>query len=139
MPKFGADSLKQYATLCEELQLVSDSVIQFFDFKIIEGFRSKEDQNRAFLNHKSQVRWPNGKHNKTIEQGGSDAMDVAPFPVDWSSDAKAQQRFCYLAGFIVMAARDLGIILRWGGDWDGDRDTRDENFRDLGHFEVIRP
>lgn len=134
MAKFGAASLRQRETLCTELQQVLDEVIIVFDFSILEGFRDEERQNRAYARGLSQVRWPNGKHNKLP----SDAVDIAPWPIDWSNKEAATQRFVYLAGWVMATAAMLGISLRWGGDWDGDRDTRDEKFRDLGHFEVIR-
>lgn len=134
MAKFGAASLRQRETLCTELQQVLDEVIIVFDFSILEGFRDEEKQNRAYARGLSQVRWPNGKHNKLP----SDAVDIAPWPIDWSNKEAATQRFVYLAGWVMATAAMLGISLRWGGDWDGDRDTRDEKFRDLGHFEVIR-
>jgi peptidoglycan L-alanyl-D-glutamate endopeptidase CwlK len=28
--------------------------------------------------------------------------------------------------------------IRWGGDWDGDQDFRDQTFDDLAHFELIK-
>lgn len=140
MAKFGAASLKQRDTLCTELQQVLDEVITQFDFSILEGFRSEEAQNRAYARGLSKVKWPNGKHNKLP----SDAVDIAPYPIDWGDPKDknkaeaARQRFVYLAGWVMATATMLGIPLRWGGDWDGDRDTRDEKFRDLGHFEVLR-
>ena len=135
MPKFSAASLKQYNTLCEELQRVCDRVIQTFDFSIIEGFRNEQKQNLAYIKGFSKVKWPNGRHNKSP----SDAMDLAPYPIDWSNDADAIREFCYLAGFVVGIASELGIKLRWGGDWNSDRDLQDEKgLRDWGHFEVIR-
>ena len=27
--------------------------------------------------------------------------------------------------------------IRWGGDWDGDTDVKDQKFMDLPHFELI--
>lgn len=138
MPKFGIASLKQRDTLCEELKVVVDDVIDVFDFSILEGFRDEEAQNRAYARRLSHVRWPHGSHNVLP----SNAMDLAPYPIDWGNDPDkaeaARQRFCYLAGFVMMSALKHGIQLRWGGDWDGDRDTRDERFRDLGHFEIRR-
>lgn len=38
----------------------------------------------------------------------------------------------------VRAAKVLGVALRWGGDWDGDGDTRDETFVDMFHHELPR-
>jgi hypothetical protein len=31
----------------------------------------------------------------------------------------------------------MEVKLRWGGDWDSDKDTKDQNFNDLPHFELI--
>jgi peptidoglycan L-alanyl-D-glutamate endopeptidase CwlK len=30
----------------------------------------------------------------------------------------------------------MGIAVRWGGDWDHDGKSKDEQFLDLGHFEL---
>jgi hypothetical protein len=30
----------------------------------------------------------------------------------------------------------MGIGLRWGGDWDSDKDFSDQNFDDLVHWEL---
>jgi hypothetical protein len=30
----------------------------------------------------------------------------------------------------------MGIKIRWGGDWDMDTETKDNNFDDLVHFEI---
>jgi peptidoglycan L-alanyl-D-glutamate endopeptidase CwlK len=34
-------------------------------------------------------------------------------------------------------ANTLGIKIRWGGDWNGDLQFRDEKFKDLPHFELV--
>lgn len=154
MPQFSVRSENILNTCDERLQVVLRDVIEIFDFTVLEGHRNEEDQNAAYIRGASKVRWPNGKHNSIPSR----AADIAPYPIDWGgpehgpawnglSDAEkravrrrneaARQRFCYLAGFVMMAAAKRGIKLRWGGDWDSDRDTRDENFRDLPHFEVI--
>jgi len=31
----------------------------------------------------------------------------------------------------------MGVDLRWGGDWDGDTEVRDNGFDDLVHFEIV--
>lgn len=138
MPKYSQSSLDQLGTCDPRLQKVFGVVIGYFDLTILEGHRGEEAQNRAYAKGLSKLPWPLGKHNSTP----SKAVDVAPYPIDWGDGkdvAKAEaarQRFCYLAGFVMMVAIQQGVKLRWGGDWDGDRDTRDEKFRDLGHFEI---
>lgn len=134
MPSFGPSSKKQYDTLHPNLQKVLDAVIPYFDFTITEGFRNKEDQNKAFAEGNSQKQWPNGEHNHLP----STAVDIYPFPVDWGSAEKNTQRSVLLAGLIIMAGHQLGISIRWGGDWNMNGDTRDEKFRDYGHFELAK-
>lgn len=134
MNRFGKSSLLERETLCVELQGILDKAIELFDFTILEGFRNERDQNIAYAKGASKVPWPNGKHNKFP----SDAVDVAPYPIDWSNKEEARQRFIYLAGYIMCIAELRGVKLRWGGDWNMNKDTRDEHFRDLGHFEVLR-
>lgn len=115
------------------------AVIGLFDFTVLEGHRGEEAQNRAYAKGLSKLPWPRGKHNSSP----SKAVDIAPYPIDWGdgeTPLKAEatrQRFCYLAGFVMAVALQREISLRWGGDWNGNRDTRDESFRDLGHFEIL--
>jgi len=102
------------------------------DFSVLEGHRDKETQNRYYEKGTSKIKWPDGKHNKLPSR----AMDLAPYPIDWSNRPKAIARFYLLAGVILAVADELGIGLRWGGDWDGDWDLFDQEFDDLGHFEL---
>ena len=55
------------------------------------------------------------------------------WPIDWE-DAN---RFYYFAGRVMAVASSKGYRLRFGGDWDGDMDLKDQNFNDLVHFEYI--
>ena len=45
--------------------------------------------------------------------------------------------FYYFGGIVRGIALEMGIRIRWGGDWDGDHTLNDQNFNDLLHFEVI--
>jgi peptidoglycan L-alanyl-D-glutamate endopeptidase CwlK len=60
------------------------------------------------------------------------AVDIAPYPIDWADD----ERFYFLAGIIKAASHQVGVKVRWGGDWDSDDDFHDQTFMDLGHFEI---
>ena len=62
----------------------------------------------------------------------SRAVDVAPYPIDWSD----RERFTYFAGFVKGIASQMGIDIIWGGDWDNDTDLKDNGFDDLVHFEL---
>ena len=137
MPRFSESSRANLDTCHRSLQLMCEAVIIDYDFTVTEGFRDKERQTRMVEEGKSQVEWPNSKHNSRP----SHAVDVAPFPVKW----KEHGRFRVLAGHMAQAFAMLqaqGVIaerwsLRWGGDWDGDRILDDQTFNDLPHFEIV--
>tara|TARA_R100000808_G_scaffold19230_1_gene41824 strand:- start:1371 stop:1760 length:390 start_codon:yes stop_codon:yes gene_type:complete len=128
MAKFGRSSRKRLKTCDEKLQLLFNEVVKAFDCSILVGHRGEKDQNKAYAEGNSQLRWPKGKHNKKP----SIAVDVAPYPIDWED----RERFSYFAGFVKGVAWRLNIPIRWGGDWDGDNDLSDNNFDDLVHFEL---
>lgn len=133
--------------------------IAFQDFSVIYGSRGKADQDRAFEKNYSKVEWPDSYHNCPIPGDGprrdwdedpdgvSDAIDVAPYPVDWGTRGTkaqreaAERRFVLLAGRVLQIAQEMyeaGEIaspLIWGGDWDADNDLRDQTFNDLAHFQ----
>ena len=131
MPQFGARSLEQRATLDSRLQAIVDRAIEVFDFTITEGHRSNARQDLLFSQGKSQLRGGQSKHNTFPSR----AMDLAPYPIVW----RESERFYVLAGVIFAVANELGIRIRWGGDWDRDWDLYDSSFLDLPHFELIDP
>ena len=136
MPRFSASSQEALDTCHPALRRLCERVIQDYDFTVLEGHRGKERQNKLVEKGRSQVRWPNSKHNREPSM----AVDVAPYPVNWD----ARSRFYELAGHMQQAFADLqreGKIasrwsLRWGGDWDGDDRHDDQRFDDLPHFEL---
>jgi hypothetical protein len=50
---------------------------------------------------------------------------------------KVFARFYYMAGRVQTLAESMGITIRWGGDWDSDKDFFDQTFDDLVHFELV--
>ena len=41
-----------------------------------------------------------------------------------------------MGGMIRGIAKQLNVNVRYGGDWDGDGKTKDNNFDDLVHIEI---
>ena len=136
MSAYGRTSLAKLETCHIEIVDVCKLVIPHYDHTIIWGRRGETTQNEAFALGFSNVPWPESNHN-AIRPGLSDAVDIAPWHsikphIRWN----AELEFVYLAGHMMMAAAALGVKLRWGGDWDADRDLYDRNRPfDLGHFE----
>lgn len=132
MSVFGTASKKQLSTCHPRLQLVLNEAIKYYDFSVVEGHRGKEAQNIAYAKHLSQLPWPLGNHNKLP----SKAADCAPFPTDWKEGEKPHLRFAFMMGVIWVCAKQLGVKIRFGMDWNRNLDPRDEDFIDLPHVEL---
>ena len=120
MPKFSKRSIDNLLTCDERLQKVMNEAIKRVDFSVICGHRSKEEQNRAFIEGKSQLQYPASRHNEKP----SKAVDIVPYPIDWTNI----KRFKQLAGVILEEARKDGVHIVWGGNW--------HSFKDYPHFEL---
>lgn len=135
MPKFSQKSKNNLDTCHPDLRYIFNTVIRHFDCTILEGHRSKERQNAAYEAGKSQLSYPQSKHNKQPSM----ACDVIPYPVDWHDLARIR----YFAGFVMGTARILRLTgcidheIRWGGDWSMDTQLKDNSFNDLVHFELV--
>ena len=130
MPSFSERSLRRLETCHPDLQRLFHEVVKHVDCMVIFGFRTREEQEQAFEDGNSDKHWPDSLHNKTPSQ----AVDVAPYPVDW----KNEDRFRAFGGFVLGVASQMGIPIRWGGDWDGDWDFSDQRLVDQPHFELRR-
>ena len=128
MPKFGRKSKERLNTCDSNLQKVFNEVIKHVDCSVLEGHREKDRQNKLFKEGKTKVKYPDGRHNRQP----SSAVDVTPYPVDW----KDRERQTLFAGFVIGVASQMGINLRWGGDWDQDFQVVDNRFDDFPHFEL---
>ena len=137
MPSFGTASLANITTCHPDLQLLFSVVVEKFDCSVICGHRGEAAQTAAYESGNSQVEYPNSKHNSYPSM----AVDVAPYPVDWDDI----HRFYYFAGQVMAIAAmlyekgEMEHKVRWGGDWDGDTQVKDNKFNDLVHFELIEP
>ena len=132
MPVFSRSSKKKLQSCCEELQRICNVAIKGIDFSVIRGHRDKVTQNLAYDAGYSMKKYPNSKHNKTP----SFAVDIVPYikgkGISWNPF-----HCLYLAGYIMRVADELGISIRYGGNWDMDDEVyTDQSFQDLCHFEL---
>jgi peptidoglycan LD-endopeptidase CwlK len=127
MNKFSTTSQEHLDTCHPDLIRLMNSVLQEKDISILCGYRDREDQNLAYVQGKSKLKYPNSKHNTQPSQ----AVDIAPYPIDWNN----RKRFKDLALVVLAHANQLGIKIRWGGDWDGNAGTKNK-FDDLPHYEL---
>ena len=130
MPRLGKRSKKRLEGVDSRLIDLLERVCKYFDITVIEGKRSQERQDMLVKQGKSKTKF--GKH----VQGK--AVDISPYPIDWN----ARDDFHYLGGFVLGIATQMGLNVRWGGDWSdsslsqNQRTTKDNSFDDLVHFEI---
>lgn len=131
MPAFSRTSQGRLSTCTEGIQEVFNEVIKHYDCTILCGHRGAAAQMQAVATGASKTEFPNSKHNSYP----SKAVDVAPYPVDWDD----LDRFYHFGGFVMAVAKMKDIKLRWGADWNGNMDFRDEKgkLRDFPHFEEV--
>jgi len=138
MPSFGKKSTKNLKTCNWGIQEILNEVIKHYDCIVLEGHRGEkaQDANYYAKPQVSKVKWPDGKHNTFP----SKAVDLAPYPIppNWGADHwKDLAHFYRLAALVDFVAKSKGIKIRWGGDWNGDGDFKDNKFEDLVHYEII--
>lgn len=141
MNRYSTQSKQRLSQCHPDLQVIFATVLVVMNHTVLTGHRGKKDQTEKFLNGQSQVQWPNSKHNSEPSM----AIDAAPWPIPakWGAGNRDEyEKFRYFA-FYVLGVADvlfqIGAVphrLRWGGDWDGDKDVTDQSFNDLVHFEL---
>jgi peptidoglycan L-alanyl-D-glutamate endopeptidase CwlK len=140
MGAFGKSSLRRLENAHPDLKRLFDVVVVEFDCAILESVRSPEQQAQ---NVKDGVSHTYDSRHLADENGISWAVDACPYPLIWPdpknlSYVKDLARWYYFGGYVLGVARCMNIRVRWGGDWNGNRDIKDQSFDDLGHFEIRR-
>lgn len=120
MARFSKISGQRLSTCDNELITLMNSCIAEYDFSVLCGHRGEAEQNKAFNEGKSKLKYPNSKHNSYP----SKAVDIAPYPIDWNDIG----RFKELAEIVKKKAKELGIEIEWGGDWG--------KFKDYPHWQL---
>ena len=120
MPEFSQSSKDRLETAVQPLQDLFNEVIKTTDCTVVCGFRNQQDQDAAVAAGNSRTPWPTSKHNHIP----SKAVDVVPYPINWEDT----QGFEAFSKVVKGCAAKLGIVVEWGGDWNG--------FKDRPHWQV---
>lgn len=92
---------------------------------LAKGVSAKHAQPKA-----AKVTWLNNPYASKHVSG--QAVDLLPAPYDW----KATGPFDAVAKAMMAAAKQLGVSIRWGADWDADGKPREKGETDSPHFEL---
>ena len=131
MPHFSERSRQRLLTCDDRLVVVCSDAIRWFDFSVIYGHRSNEEQDALYAQGRTEpgnivtnLRGGQSIHNTDPSR----AVDLAPYVpgrgVVWDDVGL----FHELYGVILCCASQRGIEIEWGGHW-----TR---FVDRPHFQV---
>lgn len=135
---FGTASEAKLKTLHPDIVRVLRRAMsyQLMDFTIFETARSAS---QAAANAAKGTGIVNSKHLVQAD-GYAHAADVYPYPTSEAGKTIFQdtKRFNVLAGIILAAAKEEKVKIRWGGNWDGDNQFRDNSLEDLPHFELVQ-
>ena len=135
MPVYGKRSNEVRDTLHPHLKRVFDQVLKHYDHALLEGHRSEETHKKYVKQKRTRV-----PYSKTMHRfNPSRAVDATPWPIPdkWGDISwKERAKFYHFAGIVKATAFDMGINIRWGGDWNQNNDFDDQTFDDLVHFEL---
>ena len=139
MPSFGKSSLAKLNTCHPDIIKVMQEAIKHYDFTVVYGTRSVEEQQKLYKVGRKLVKGVWTTVGKTVTNldgvnkkskhnySPSLAIDIAPWvdgDIPWNDIAE----FKKMAQIVKNAAVTVGVNLTWGGDW--------EKFRDYPHFEI---
>lgn len=89
-------------------------------------YRSDEEQNSLFVRGHSKAKAGQSPHQYGM------AVDIIHGTKGWELTRKQWEIIAHVGDEI---ARSIGVHIRWGGDWDGDRTTTHDQW-DPAHFEL---
>lgn len=145
MPVFGATSRENEKQVHPNLIKVADKVVQVWDCSITDGIRTIEEQRKNIARGASKTM--DSKHLPQAD-GLSHAIDIVPYPVNWTAIERGFQAIKHVtggmevaemyafAGFVDGVAWGMGLNLRSGYDWNTNRQFEDQSFLDLPHHEL---
>lgn len=126
MPVFGSRSIKNLEGVHPSLVRVMTEAIKNspIDFTITEGVRTVQRQQELYLKGRTmpgpKVTNADGVRNKSNHQTKSDgyghAVDLYPY-INGAVQINAVNELKIIAIHIKKVAYELGIGIKWGGDW----------------------
>lgn len=126
--KFGKRSATNLYQCHRVLQKLAEKSLETSprDFSIICGHRSKEEQDKAFAEGKSKLRFPKSAHNSSPAM----AFDFAPYPLDWTDITSFIEVGEHILQTFEGMEESEEFEIQWGGNW--------KSFKDYPHIQISR-
>ncbi len=143
--KWDARSMEQLATIATDLRVVLSDALRLSDvpFQIVQGARTIDKQREYFKAGKSKVNpdayasgaalYAAAKH---VVGPGAPLSRAADIIIDLPGLEYDTKHLSYVAGVVMACARQRGIAIRWGANFDRDKELFEQSFVDAPHFEV---
>lgn len=135
----GAKSRANLKGVHPNLIAVVERAIQLTkqDFMVLEGVRTPERQKALYAQGRTKpgpkVTWTlTSNHFVNAKTRFGHAVDLVPFPIDWS-----HAKLDVVSKAMFAAAKELGVELRWGADWNQNGKAREKGETDSPHFEIL--
>ncbi|KQS74519.1 M15 family metallopeptidase [Rhizobium sp. Leaf383] len=125
---FDKASLTNLSKAHPKIQAVLVRAREQVEFRVLDSSRGRAAQEKAFKEGRSKARFGQSAHNWSP----AIAVDLFPAPYDWN----AVKAFDELAAVVMRIATDMGVPLRWGGDWNMDGNKTASDAWDKPHFEL---
>ena len=111
---WGKKSKDLLSTCDKRLQALANQMLENseFDLTITCGYRTEEEQQKAFDDGKSKAKFGQSKHNVFP----SKAIDICPYPISWD---KNDIRWWKMIASAYEVARKNGITIRSGAFFTG--------------------
>lgn len=124
-PACSAKLLQAHPLLVEWFNTVVKPKHQ--DCHISWSYRGKEDQEKAFLDHKSKLHFPLSMHNKSDDQGNPCSLALDFFELDYNGIGRWAWKYFKT---IADEAQETEYKIIWGGSW------AKQGLADYDHFQI---
>ena len=131
MARYGRKSMRNLEGVHPLLVDWALELVTIMDNSVIDGVRDLTTQRQYVALGVSKT-----MDSKHLIQGDGygHALDLAPYPVDWSD----HRRFYILAGIGLGLAAKMRLPIVWGGRWNvDDEQFKVPDFNDMGHFQIM--
>lgn len=153
--KLGRRSLERLQGVHPDLVRVVLRAIELTtqDFMVLEGVRTDKRQRELYGQGRTagelviagvdpklakpglqKVTWTLKSNHFKQPDGCGHAVDLVPYPVDWNTISK----FDAIADAMAQAAKELGVSIRHGADWNHNGRRREKGESDNPHFELSK-
>ena len=103
------------------------------DFTVVEGLRSLETQKAYVAKGVSKTM---KSYHLQQKDGYGHAVDLYPY-YNGSVQVEAPfSRYKMISDATMAAAKELGVVVTWGADWNRDGRTSDHSFIDSPHYQI---